>query len=192
MPLIDPNLAATWANSYDGGYTRSNTRLVELVKQDAREMAGLLGLQPGQKIVLFGAGFAWEAEELQVMGLGPICCVDFSTWIQANKSGNATVTILDEDGGTAQSQRNIKTALGVTGNDKADWAISMDMAPWLTDAECTKYAEAMRSLATQCAHVISIAEVNKPPVGNWHSLEEWKSLLTPDIVIERGGNRQML
>lgn len=195
MPLIDPNLAQTWASAYTGGYSRANTTVFGLVQKDAAMVRQLLNLQPGQKIAAFGAGFGWEVEEWQAAGLGPIIAVDFSTWIQANKTGNATVTILNEDGTTTQSRNRIKSALGVTGNNKCDWAISMDMAPWLTDAEILRYVQPMRDIATRVAHLISCADPavwEGAPVGNWKTLEQWKVLLNSDTVVERGNDFRVL
>lgn len=192
MPLVDPHLAETWASAYTGGYTRSNAVVFRLVQKDAATLRERLGVVAGQSICMLGSGFGWEAEEWQAAGLGPIVCADFSTWIHANKPGNATVTILNEDGSTATSRNNIKQAGNITGNNKYDFIISMDTMPWLDDDECGRLASVMRDLGTHVVHFLSVAEVNKPPVGNWRKLSEWKTFFGTDTVVERGNDYRMM
>jgi hypothetical protein len=189
MPLIDINDANTWAagTHYTGGYSRSNTALVEIIKKDAAGWRTVLKITSG-KVLMVGCGFAFEAEEWLAAGIGSIVCADFSTWIQDNKASNATVSILNEDGTTTQSRNNIKQAGGITGNNKYPWGISCDMAPWLDDTECVKYASALRDMCSNVAHVISCGiepYANPPPAGNWKTLAQWKALLAPDLVVMR-------
>jgi hypothetical protein len=193
MPLIDPNLAASWAAAYEGGYARSNTVLVGLIQNDAMMLRQRLGVTAGQTVAMMGAGFGFEAEEWIAAGIGPIVCCDYSSWIQSFKQNNATLTILNEDGSNANSQRNIKQAAGIAANAKFDWAVSCDTMPWLTDTECTRLSTFMHNMANNVGHLISIAEVNPPAVGNWKLLTVWKTFFGgSDFIVERGREYRML
>lgn len=214
MPLVDSNLAATWASLYREynpagvemvggvpvvpgadapiGYSRAVKD--RIIGNDHWALARALNLQPGQRIALIGAGFGWVAEDWAAAGLGPIVAVDTSTWIHANKAANATVTILNADTATNSGRNAVRQALGLSGNQRADWAITEDVLPVLSDAECLQVGAALRNMATNVAHWVSVLV---PGGGqdarlNWKTLASWKVLMTPDKVVKRGLEGQVL
>lgn len=199
MPLVDVNQAATWAASYrvvmdDGSVVGYDRRAKDrILGQDHWALLKALGIVKGQRVVLLGSGFGWVGEDWTAAGYGPIVCCDTSTWIQANKAQHATVAILNEGASTTASRRNIKVALGGQ-NVVVDWAITEDILPWLTDAECTALAAAVRQLATNVAHWITpgygVGGAGSPAQDtglNWKSMASWKALVAPDKVVRRGG-----
>jgi hypothetical protein len=108
-----------------------------------------VGLERGQRIVFINAMFGWTAESFLDSGYGPISdnttdgrivCVEQSVWIQANKAGNAVISILDEDITTSNGRRNIRLALGDP-NQTIDWVITYEVLPNLNDADCMKFYE---------------------------------------------------
>ncbi len=215
MPLIDSNLAAAWdggasslyrceVNGQATGYVRSVKQ--QYIGNDADLLIAALvskGLQQGQRIALIGAGFGWVAERFVELGYGPmasgtaagkICNVDTSTWIQANKTGNATTTIINADVNASTGRRTIKQQFGST-TAVIDWAVSEDVLPLLTGAgatpggnnEIVPFCQNLRSLATNVAHWISVGTASGDPRLNWKTLAEWKAWCSPDIVIQRQG-----
>jgi hypothetical protein len=153
-----------------------------------------LNLQPGQSIGIIGAGFGWVAEDWFAAGLSPIVAVDTSAWIHSNKAQHATVTILNEDGSTNASRGRIRQALGLTGGNRATWCISEDILPTFADDEALTLAQRMRLVGTTCAHWVSCSAVVTAAQDqrlNWKTLEQWKALVTPDLVVERGTDRML-
>lgn len=204
MPLVDSNDPALWVGPTalyqqyraDGtgpvGYERSVKD--HILGNDHLMLKQALGIQPGQSIVLLGAGFGWVAEGWAALGLGPIAAADNSTFIQGNKTGNAVVPILNEDGSTNASRGRIRQALGLTGGNLATWCISEDVLPIMSDAEARTFASRMRLIGTNVAHWISVGarRFDNPNVWagdarlNWKTLADWKALVTPDRVVKRG------
>ncbi len=215
MPLVDSNQASLWdggegslyrchgENGVLLGYARAAKQ--QYYGNDIDSLiAGLvpLGLVKGQRIALVGAGFGWAAERFNELGYGPIAdgtsagrivSVDTSTWIQANKTGNAVVPILNSDVNNATGRRALRQALG-SNNQTIDWAISEDVLPILTDNETQPFADSMRQLATNVVHWVTVGTRvwNDPntwagdPRLNWKTLADWKVLMTPDLVARRG------
>lgn len=103
----------------------------------------------------------------------------------------AVTPILDEDMSTGASRKAIRDTLGIV-----DLVVTMDVLSWLTDAE----ARAMSSRGNQLvigkvAHLTSVFDpilAQKPEpesAWNWKTLEDWKTLLPSDTLIERGSGR---
>lgn len=201
MPLMDSNLQSTWEELYhcpmdDGtiAYFERRARY-RILGNDHWALKNALNLQPGQTIVLVGGAFGWVAEEWISAGLGPIAVIDTSTWIQSNKAMHATVEIMNEDGATSASRGRIRQALGLTGAQQADWAISEDVIPLLSDAEVPDFIMRLRVIGTTVAHWVSVGQPADGggwagnPKLNWKTLEDWKALVTPDLVVQRGTDR---
>lgn len=193
MPLVDSNLAATWDSLYgaqqigeSGEYVHYDRRIRDRITGGlAAKLIAALNLQPGQSIGIIGAAFGWVAEDLFAAGLSPIVAVDTSAWIQANKTQHATVTILNEDGTTNASRGRIRQALGLTGNNRATWAISEDVLPVLSDAEAQTLDSNMRLIATNVAHLVSEVTPSGDPRLNWKTIAQWKSLLPNAVIVSR-------
>jgi hypothetical protein len=193
MPLVDSDLQSTWEELYTGGFIRPRKEMIlgcnglPFGKGDHFRLKEALNLQPGQSIGIIGAGFGWVAEDWAASGLGPIVAVDTSAWIHSNKAQHAAVTILNEDGSTNASRGRIRQALGLTGGNRATWCISEDILPLLSDTEVSNLAQRMRLIGTTCAHWVSV--FTHPDAQdkrlNWKTLEQWKDLVTPDLVVER-------
>lgn len=217
MPLVDSNLASLWdggVNSLyraylpDGsaiaGYERNARQ--QYIGNDADALVAALvskGLIVGQRIALIGAGFGWVAEQMLELGYGPmadgsangkICNVDTSTWIQANKTGNATTTIIDADVNASTGRRVIRQQFG-SNTAEVHWAISEDVLPILTGVgsvpagnnEVVPFCNSLRALAPNVAHWVTtlIAPGAQDARLNWKTLEEWKAWCSPDWVIGR-------
>lgn len=216
MPLVDSNDVAVWNSLYScvlDGRTAHFERAArqQYMGRDGETLIAALvgvGLQKGQRIALIGAGFGWLAEEFVAAGYGPIadgtangkvCAVDTSTWIQANKAGNATVAIVNADVNGSTGRRTVKQQFG-SNNAVIDWAISEDVLPILSDAECGVFASALRQVATNVAHWVSLGirrfDNSNVWAGdarlNWKTLEAWKALVTLDRVIARNDQGRML
>lgn len=168
------------------------------------------GLVQGQRIALIGAGFGWVSERLVELGYGPmasgtaagkICNVDTSTWIQANKAGNATNTIINADVNAATGRRTIRQQFG-SNNATIDWAVSEDVLPLLIGAgatpggnnEIVPFCDGLRALCPNVAHWITTLTVPGAQDArlNWKPLESWKSWCSPDWVIARNEGSRVL
>lgn len=215
MPLVDSNDVAMW----DGGPTSlyralHNGQRVGFTRETMWNFYGdpnepgnspdrlrmALNLQPGQSIILVGAGFGWMAEKWQEAGLGPIVAIDSSTWIQANKAQHARVQVHNEDASDNLSRGRIKQLLGLQGNERAAFAISEDIVAGLSDQEAQVLAVRLRLLGTTTVHWITTGRrrFDDPNTWagdqrlNWKTLEDWKVLLAPDLVVGRNENDRVL
>jgi hypothetical protein len=195
MPLVNSDLQATWESLYGpqqigetGVYVHFDRAVKDRITGNiAGILVRALNLQPGQSIGIIGAGFGWVAEDLFARGLSPIVAVDTSAWIQSNKTQHATVTILNEDGGSNASRGRIRQALGLTGNNRATWCISEDVLPILSDAEAQTLDSNMRLVGTSVAHLVSelIPGGDQDSRLNWKTKEQWKALLPSATIISR-------
>lgn len=212
MPLVNSDQAALWdggATSLyrDGigrGYVRDAMR--DYYGNDVAELIAALeskGLTKADRVVLLGAGFGWAHEQFLAAGYGPtadgtangkLLSVDTSAWIQSNKNGNATVTILNADVNAATGRRTIRQQFG-SNNAEVQWIVTEDILPVLSDSECGILATNLRGLAaTAVAHWITVGTRvwNDPGTWagdarlNWKTLADWKALMQPDWVIKRG------
>lgn len=206
MPLIDSNNAALWdggsqslyrAQPYGTplGYVRDAAWCY--LGDDPEKLITALewsGLLKTHRLVLLGAGFGWVAERFVAKGYGPLAdgtangkllSVDTSTYIQANKTSNAAVQVLDADVNAATGRRTIRQQFG-SNNATVDWVVTEDVLPILSDAECGVLASSLRGLATNVAHWVSTVTASSDPRLNWKTLQQWKTLMTPDLVIQRG------
>jgi hypothetical protein len=189
MPVVDCNQASYWQTAYTGGYSRANTGLVEASRREATQFREVLGVLPGEKVVIVGGGFGFMGEEWVDAGI-QVAVTEISTWINANKGPNARadITLLNESGTTNNSRRNIRAALG--NPTTLEWGISEDVLPVLTNAEGTTLASNMRSFCNKVAHLVSIC--GPGPTTHpcqYKTLEQWKALVTPDLVVQRGSFR---
>lgn len=105
--------------------------------------------------------------------------------------GNRTRTsrsVLDEDGTTNTSRKNIKSALGLGNGDTIDWAITEGVLSSLSDLEAQALSEDAHLYAANIAHFVhtpSAIGVNKPGFS-WKTLAEWKVLIPADIFVDIG------
>jgi hypothetical protein len=195
MPLVDFNDPSLWDGGPASLYRDAEGRgFVRETRgsyygdsgQDAVWLREALGIEPGDSIIIVGGAFGWIAELWDAQGYGPIVVTDTSQWIQDNKAENAVVPILDEDGKTAESRDRILATLGV---DLATWVISEDVLPALLDDEAVEMSQGMRLLGENVAHWVSAKLVTQDDRLNWKTLEDWKELVAPDLVVGRNDPR---
>lgn len=214
MPLVDSNDPELWNGGPNSLY-RAFPNGVQLgfvraaafcyLGNDVDALVAALvskGLQVGQRIALIGAGYGWVAEALIAKGYGPaadgtangkVCAVDTSTFIQANKNGNANLPIINADVNAATGRRTIRQQFG-SNTAEVHWIISEDVLPILTGVgstpggnnEVVPFCQNLRTLASiGVAHWVSTITASSDPRLNWKTLQEWKAWVTPDFVIER-------
>lgn len=117
----------------------------------------------------------------------------------------AKVPILDESLGDNQSQKRVRTALGLSGSARGRWAVTENVLPWLSDAEALVLSAGMRKVAQTVAHLVTpFASSSKQEIGplwNWKHLDDvgltrsdlalqpwyttasWKALLPSDLFV---------
>lgn len=194
MPNFNFNLQSTYnlPGMYGGvpnGYTRENKEYI------ARSIAGSIytTVNPtsDDTILLVGAGFGWVAEYLIELGINKICAVDTSLWIQSQKSIEAVVDIHNLDVTSTQDQLTIKNLLGLSANEKIKYCITEDLFSVLNDAECIDISQNLRNIGDTVIHSIGTQEIKAPNSVlpfNWKTLNEWKQLLSPDLIIKSRSN----
>jgi len=193
--MFDPNSAADWAEAYSGSYP---DRQESIYGEDPiRWLMALMTLPTaplvaGQPIVFIGSGLGRAAQIWTGLGLGigPIVCIDNSTIVQGwQAQGKARWTVLNEDGATNASRRNIRQAAGLTGAQKFAWGISEDVLPGKTDAEIAQLRSVGLDFCTRLAHIVTFAGQGTDQGAGfiWRTLAQCKALVTPDIVISRDG-----
>ncbi len=188
MPLLDFNDQAVWDSLYGphevDGYVLHYARRAKdrILGNDAKNLAKALNLHPGQRIALIGSGFGFVGEEFLELGLGLVACCDTSQWIHDHKSQHAYLEILNADVMTDVGREIVTEYLG----GAVDIAISEDILPILSDSEAEDLATAMRVLAADVVHWVSVGTPSSIAGLNWKTFEEWKTFVTPDRVVQRG------
>lgn len=183
MPLLDFNDKAVWDSLYrcqPEGQVLHFERAAKsaLLGNDHWELLKALDLKAGQSIVIVGGAFGWVAEDWIEAGYGPITVVDNSTYIHVRKAAHARVPIATE----------------LPTGPKADWLITEDVLPGLADNEIGQFLAPLRSRAKTVAHWVTVGlrRYDNPNVWagdarlNWKTLADWKTLVAPDYVVQRG------
>lgn len=183
MPIADYNEEYTFnqpANYgvYPGGYTSANQFLIW--GHDHYFARDAFGIKPGESILLVGAGFGWVAQDWLREGLGPICAVDTSRWIQSMKFIEATVPIHPYNVNDASDRKLIMQTIGCD----IDWCITEDMMSCLSDEECVILCKNLRQLGRRVAHIIS-PTTSRLPNHNYKTGTQWKKFLEPDLIFAR-------
>lgn len=160
------------------GYTRANKFLIW--DHDHYFARDAFGIKPREGILLVGAGFGWVAEDWIREGLGPICAVDTSQWIQSRKIIESQIPIYPYDVNDVSDQILIKQTIGCD----IEWCITEDMISCLSDEECVILCKNLRQLGRRVAHIIS-PTTDRLPQHNYKTKEEWKTFLYPDAVFLR-------
>lgn len=189
---VGPNGELTPLGKATLAYERA--AMARIYGADGDRLRTALGLQPTQRICLLGCGFGWLVEQWRALGFTNLIGAEVSTHLRGRFLTEVPLTIqpliLNESGETSTSRRNIKLALGVTGNSKLDWIITEDVLPILSDQECQQLGSAARDLAANVAHWVSVKQGGFPaghdPRLNWKTLAEWKALMGADRVVARG------
>lgn len=184
MPLVSFNDKSDWDAAYsiviNGEELHYERRAKEYVMGPTADLlrAALesLGLQRTDRIAFIGCGFAWTGESFAAAGYTNIVNVDKSDWINSSKQEHAVLPILNAD---------VLTQEGLALVGTADWAVSEDILPCYTDEEALALSTAMRLIAPNVVHMTSTKDVGSAQGYNWKTLEEWKTLLSPDYLTRR-------
>lgn len=198
MPLHDWNDPATWDNAYevrrlstgaiDAHYERDSS-LYSAAMGKAAKIVAALNLQPAHKVGIIGCGYGWIANNIALIAGCTVAAVDTSTYIQSGKLANADIEIINADVSSNNGRNQVKQALGITGNNKADFIITEDVITDLTDAECQQLSTFLHNLSDNVVHWTSVLQPEKiasghqDPSYNWKSIADWKALLPNDLFI---------
>lgn len=97
------------------------------------------------------------------------------------------VGVLNEDM-VGPSRGRVKQALGLQGNAKADWGITEQVLPWLTDAEAQVLSEAMHSVCASVAHILTpfapSTKTEPGPLWNWKHINRPGEPTRPDLSLQ--------
>ena len=94
--------------------------------------------------------------------------------------------LLNEQMSSSQAQRRVRQALGLSGNNKADWALSIGVMETLFDNEAVLLNGEMFEVASNVAHYITVyPDVMNSP-WNKKTATEWKTLLNPALIVPHG------
>lgn len=194
MPIIDYNSESAFSHptvyGAIGGYNSANKGFLWLAMRHA-EFLPKLDIKPGDTILMIGVGFGWIAENWIEQGLGPICAIDTSRWIQSAKSQHATIEIHDFDVTDYSTHEQIKQILGLQPQDKIDWCITEDFFTEITDQECIDISLALRTIGNNVIHYITpklsedLLQIPEIGIRNYKTESEWNTLLSPDKIVIR-------
>jgi hypothetical protein len=98
-------------------------------------------------------------------------------------------TVLNEGLQNNGSRNRVKNSWG---GGNADWAISMQVLPWITDQEALDLSANMHLVANNVAHLTRPFLPNRgpepEPLWNWKTGPDWKLFLPNDTIITDPGN----
>ena len=168
------------------------------------DLIRVLDLQTSDRIVIVGCAFGWSIEALNELGFNNVVGTDTSQYIQIAKlipednelaliGGAEFVSklsaregeprtlvankILDEAISNNASRNRVRTAVGGT----PQWTISEGVLESLTNAEAQALSSNMRTLGGTVVHRITYP--TSLPGYNQNTPEQWKALLTPDLIV---------
>lgn len=100
--------------------------------------------------------------------------------------GRSSRGVLNEDAKTGGSRGRIKQALGLSGNDRIDWAVSESVIESLTDTEAQEGSSDLHRIADNVGHFLWPLRPGKNQHAgfNWKLLEDWKLLIPADTFVE--------
>lgn len=203
MPLQDWNLGATWQNAYRlkkasnpnewaAGYER-DCSMYPAAAFAAGQIVNALNIQPSDTVLILGCGFGWIANNIALITGCTLAAVDTSTWIQTRKAQDADIEILNADVSAGNGRAAVKQALGITGNNKATYALTEEVITCLTDQEAQQLSNWLHDLATNVVHWTTLRDDRKLARGNqeatgynWKLISEWQALLPSDSFIVSG------
>ena len=193
MPVANFDLEYTYncPENYGnfGGYCRANKDNLYDLCADFK-LLEIVNPQPNQTILIVGAGFGWIAEKWLAQGLGPICAVDTSAWIQSEKQAHAVIPIHNYDVTNVLRQLEIKQLLGLQPEQKIDICITEDCLPGMTDQECVDVSGSLNQIGNRVVHYITPPakdpnyDANIVP-RNKKTAQSWKFLLPNDSILMR-------
>ncbi len=131
-----------------------------------------------------------EAEintEISAVGLNPAIgrgAEIKARFFDGGTRGRSSRGIKNEDGRTGGSRGRIKQALGLTGGQDVDWAVSESVLESLDDSEAVQASNLAHNYAITIAHGVFTPNAGAHAGFNWKTLEAWKSLLPNDTFIE--------
>lgn len=103
--------------------------------------------------------------------------------------GRSSRGIKNEDGGNGGSRGRIKSALGLSGSQDVDWAVSESILESLDDSEAVQASSIAHNYATNVAHIVFTLSPGNHEGYNWKTLEDWKALLPADTFVDGGTYR---
>lgn len=110
-----------------------------------------------------------------------------STVYSPGPKSRASRGVLNENGRNGGSRGRIKQALGLSGNDRITWAITEQIIETMTDAEVIEANDNLQLIADNVVHVIIPEHLGPPDAQwNWKTMQEWKDLLSPAMILEGG------
>jgi hypothetical protein len=77
----------------------------------------------------------------------------------------------------------VLAAAGIPNNGRFAWAVTEDVLPVLNDNECVQLSSGLRNFADNVGHWVTVGAV--APM-NAKTLQQWKTLVNPDKVVQRG------
>jgi len=92
--------------------------------------------------------------------------------------------VLDEDLTTHPSRGRVRQALGLAGNQRAEWAVTESIMENLTDAEAIEVSTRLHVVATAVVHLVP--PTSPPYEANHNPLEAWKALIPGDTWMLSG------
>jgi hypothetical protein len=180
----------TWDALYNPPFVRENRELI--FGEGMRDTHILrielekLGMKNTDSILFVGGAYGWTAEAWMQHGYNQVAVCDISSYIQSNKSNNAVLDILNESSMTEISRTNVKSYLGVS---TIEWIITEDIIVGLTDSDVSMLSTELRKYGGTVVHWTTGLAPNNPYGLNLKAIENWKTLLAPDLIVERGTSR---
>ena len=170
-----------WIDGEYVGYCRKAKQA--FYGMDVQSLISALPFKRRDKILFVGAGFGWMQEDFAEAGFKHrnMLSLDTSRWIHANLADNAVVTVEFLDVMKSGDRKIIMTKL------KPDWIISEDCLPLFSNDEVLEFCKCLRIMAPKIARwVTPLVGSSQHPQMNWKTLEDWKKLVAPDLVVKRG------
>jgi SAM-dependent methyltransferase len=136
------------------------------------------------KILIAGCGHGYTIRHLLNAGADVYGC-DASAYALQQAATIAPNRVTQADVLNRTQMTGTLTFAGLKTNQKFTGLISEDMWSYFTDAEVTAALVELRRLSNALLHIVTAveSETERDPTLNWKTLEAWKTLLAPDLVM---------
>ncbi len=150
----------------------------------ADRAAGVRGRFATGKVLIAGCGYGYLVKHLVSLGVDAYGC-DASDWCVSQAATVAPNRVLKADITNRAQLASTLTFAGLRTNGRFTAIVTEDVLTCLTDAEIGAALTELRRVSQVLFHMVTAVELEaeRDPRFNWKALQEWKTLISNELVM---------
>lgn len=147
----------------------------------------VMDISPEDRVLVVGAAFGFLVESAHDLGYPNVFGMDSSDYVarDPNNDRREDIDILHCDLTATDLKDKLST---YSGSYVFDLVITEDMVACHSDTEVQSFAPILNSLTDRVLHITTVGRHNpRVPDINWHSLEEWQTLIPEHMWMSSSG-----